>query len=201
GLPHRLEHFVGGESVSFVEQFLGLGQPFVRGELGVVGNSFDLTDASVRQGSTITIPRPLVLRAAALVTIPVTVSGLRPHSCLTTSSPRPPKAWHRRSRATSLRVAPRPRWVAPRAGSGRPLRCGVVCVGPGAGVVRQRPTSVDRPDRRPRGFEAPGCVSACAYVTCIEPRPDATGSGRSTGGIPKSSATPSGWQRPVDSVF
>src|SRR5699024_789815 len=116
GLPHRLEHFVGGESVSFVEQFLGLGQPFVRGELGVVGNSFDLTDASVRQGSTITIPRPLVLRAAALVTIPVTVSGLRPHSCLTTSSPRPPKAWHRRSRATSLRVAPRPRWVAPRAG-------------------------------------------------------------------------------------
>src|SRR5699024_5873562 len=58
-----------------------------------------------------------------------------------------------------------------------------------------------RPDRRPRGFEAPGCVSACAYVTCIEPRPDATGSGRSTGGTPKSSATPSGWQRPADSVF
>src|SRR5699024_12344669 len=91
-------------SVSLVEQFLGLGQPFVRGELGVVGNSFDLTDASMRQGSTITIPRPLVLRAAALVTIPVTVFGLRPHPCLTTSSPRPPRPRPRRSRATSLRV-------------------------------------------------------------------------------------------------
>lgn len=67
-LPRRLEHFVGAERLTPVEQILRVGERFGRRELQVIGNPFDAFTA-VGQRPAERVARAGAARPARVVTV------------------------------------------------------------------------------------------------------------------------------------